>query len=206
MEIDLPYREMEASPRPIFDAIVVLGSGVTAKTDRTEPGYDGKMRVIAACEALSRGLANNVLFTGGKVYGESLPSEAETMLAYATRLVPTRTSSFKVSETAKDTSTNILVALREAKKEGWKDVALITNRYHARRVIKLASNLGLKARTLTAESLLLQRSGKYRVPIANFYRSREFETKNRSEKMQYWLLSIDPEARIIRFIASRTRN
>src|SRR3972149_767450 len=80
MEIDLPYREMEASPRPIFDAIVVLGSGVTAKTDRTEPGYDGKMRVIAACEALSRGLANNVLFTGGKVYGESLPSEAERRL------------------------------------------------------------------------------------------------------------------------------
>lgn len=163
-----------------FDAIIVHGAGIKQRKNGSfHPGFFGKMRTIAGAEAYRIGLADNLIFTGGKTMGKDNPSEAESMNYLTTNFYkkdpktttssnePSKFSSIPTNviyleEESKDTSDNLLKIIKLCQEKGWRKIGYITNEFHIPRTMQLAKNLGLELVPISAENILIKRSSKYK--------------------------------------------
>lgn len=213
MERILESSGYEIEPKSTFDAIVVLGAGIKEKQGRLEPGVAGKMRVISAAEALRGGLARILVLAGGRTKGSAYPSEAWVMKDFLTRRYTREEEKFSkippqsiiLEEDSVDTSSTFENVLRLARENGWQRVAVLSSEYHLPRARQLAKNLGLVAKTISAENKLKERDRRFEAAINSYYNSNEIATFRIREKLLGFLLLFDPKARIPRTIALITR-
>lgn len=193
------------NPQSPVDAIAVLGAGVERKNGAYVPGFDGKMRVMAAAEAYRKRVAPVVVFMGGKE-GEKYPSGAEVMHNFANRKYQQESGAFSripredviLEEKSEHTDSEMEELAKLAKINGWKSIGIVTNRYHMEGAMTLARNYGIEAVPIFAEDLLLERNRRFARVIKNCEESDEMENKKRREGLRSLFLIFDPQARILR--------
>lgn len=199
--------EKEKEPK-MFEAVILLGHIPDFDRDKNQIqlSFDGKMRTIAAGEMYKEGLVRELIISGGKTFGEELPSEAQIITDYLTK-------HFKIPEGViikeeHSTSTvenikNVEEILKDKKING--KLAIITNAYHIQRVQKILEEEGLEANAATAEEILLKRSGHYKPLLEKYLSSGSMKVKEVKEAILRSLLIIDPQGKIPGIITRRTR-
>jgi hypothetical protein len=148
----------------MYDAIVVLGCNITPTTDGYVPAaytdHDeygmlaGEMNVLAATLLWAEDAAAAFVFSTGTsaktiaAYGEDVPTEAEVYSkAFLTRIARMRAEQPELAgkpdpviileDRSVNTFTNLTETFAIARQEGWKDIAIMSARYHIPRVIAL---------------------------------------------------------------------
>jgi uncharacterized SAM-binding protein YcdF (DUF218 family) len=199
-------------PTP-FDAVIVLGCGVEEYNDNVDLGLDATWRTIAAAHMYQQGLAYNLVFTGGRTAGSHLPSEAQAMSMYLDRnfteeegkmgRIPQ--TAVYLEEYATDTSTNLINVKKLIEENNWQHVAILTNEYHLPRATKLATNLGLNLKPISAEKMLIEWDQRFQRMANDYYTSADMQQIQKTEQKLFWLLYVDTTAQIPRAIAKMTR-
>ncbi len=188
-----------------FDAIIVLGYAVIKnKKGEAVPGFNAKIRTIAAAEAYRNNMTETLIFTGGRTSGENLPSEAQAMSGYLQKKYKKESGKFSrvpddkifLEEEATNSSTNL--------KNSWEiihqkfgeqaRIGVLTNDYHLPRVVMQAKNLGgLTVEPVSAEQLLTLRNKRFR-PIMN--KSIPLKAARAKEHVRRLLVHIDPQDKL----------
>lgn len=203
--LNLSSPEKEKSEK--FPAIVVLGAGLKDNASNL-PSLESKMRTLAAGEAFKEGIAEKIIFCGGKTAGEDWPAEAEAMADYLRKKFPEISDEAVVvnrrpidtSESAED----IMLLLQE---QQIPEVILITSMTHLPRAERLFQNYGIKIQSdEAAEKILMRRSPHYH----QFLKSYLLHSPNRwQEKWHEFLLRsllvVDAKGLIPRHYAHRLR-
>ncbi|MBI4038233.1 YdcF family protein [Candidatus Daviesbacteria bacterium] len=203
--------QIGSSPKEAdFDVIATLGAGSARKNNKVEaePDFVGKMRAIAAAEAYRQGLAQNLVFLGGRVDPLS-PSAAGVMQTFLGRKYLAAEGAFSqiplpaivVEERSQHTDTNIIELARLAREYEWRKILLLTSRYHMRAALYLTESFGLKVTPLLAEDVLLSRDGRFKPVIARFSHSEELQVRKRKEMLRLAYLMFDRQAIFRRFLA-----
>lgn len=193
------------NPQSPVDALAVLGAGAERKNGAYVPGFDGKMRVMAAAEAYRKGVAPVVVFMGGKD-GENYPSGAEVMHNLARRKYQQESGAFSripsedviLEKKSEHTDSEMEELAKLAKINGWTKIGIVTNRYHMEGAMTLTRNFGIEAVPIFAEDLLLKRDRRFARVIKNYEESEEMKNKKRREWFRSLALIFDPKARILR--------
>jgi uncharacterized SAM-binding protein YcdF (DUF218 family) len=141
-------RARAGAPTCCYDAIVVLGGGITpaAPPHTIEPDLgDGADRIWYAAQLFHRGVAPRIIVSGGGFMAENnggpATTEAEAMRRFLKDLgVPDRAI---VPEDRSLNTVQNIAHVRDMVKDG--RVALVTSAYHMRRSTAIAQRLGLAA-------------------------------------------------------------
>lgn len=178
---------MEIKELPKQDAVVVLGGDVGKdKAGKEEIGFSSKMRLLAAHELYVRGLINKMILTGGLFEKGQQKPLAELMKDFLISLGVPESDIFLESE-SKNTSENLLNALKILEEQKLNKVVLETNEYHLERAMQIFSNIlkeaglnvgyeeiaglkigGIDFEGISAEDILEQRSPHYKKLIEGF--------------------------------------
>lgn len=181
----------EAEKEPVFDVLIVLGSGIEDKPGRLEPGSpDGKMRVIAAAEAYRLGLTRFLIFSGGRTKGKGYPSEAEVMVDFMNRKYRKEGGKFSripkeavvLEKHSIDTTTNLRNSLKIAQEKGTQKIGVLTNEYHLPRVVEVAGKFGFGPEPISTETKLVERDRRFEPIVTKFTSSLEMKQKEKREK------------------------
>ena len=148
LSLEKEARAQAAAPTCCYDAIVVLGGGVTpaAPPYTLQPDLgDGADRMWYAAQLFHRGVAPRIIVSGGGFMADNnggpATTEAEAMRRFLKDLgVPDRAI---VSEDKSLNTIQNIERVRDMVKDG--RVALVTSAYHMRRSMAIAQRLGLKA-------------------------------------------------------------
>lgn len=129
------------------DCIIVLGARVWPSGRMSN---SLRYRCESALEAWKRGIAENIIVTGGQGADEPV-AEAAAMRAYFLENgVPENRVFWE------DTSTNTIENFRNAKKimdaQDWKTAAVVTNDYHVQRALWIAKDAEMDACGIAAKS------------------------------------------------------
>lgn len=211
----------ELQRKPIYDVVVVLGAGLEEKNGRVSPSLASKINAIAGYHALSRGVTNILVFSGGQTKGLNYPGEAETMWEFVERKYKKQRTDSKFRQLpgsraifeneSWDTSTNLIQLKKLVETHGWRKVLILANDYHVSRVRHLAFNLGLESMPnlqlaiMPAEPLTWFRDPRHYQVTKGFYSSGTMKGIKRKERLLNALLKLDPQARIPRTISRLTR-
>ena len=199
--------EKEKEPK-MFEAVIILGNLPDFDRDKNQIklSFDGKMRTIATGEMYKEGLARKLIISGGKTFGEELPSEAQIIADYLIKHFEIPEEVMIKEEDSTDTVENIKNVEKILKDENISGkLAVITNTYHIQRVQKILKEEGLEANAVTAEEMLLKRSGHYKPLLEKYLSSGSMKVKKIKEAVLRSLLIIDPQGKIPRIITSKTR-
>lgn len=214
-----PLKTPEQETEPMFDVIIVMGSGIIERKygknkdlSRIEPGFEAKMRTLAAVEAYQQGLTRNLIFSGRETI-PGMPAEARGMTDYVRSRFKEEEGPFKAIPEenmfeeleAWDASTNIKYCQELIEKHGWQNIGILTNDWMLERAEILAHNFGMEVEPISAEEKLIERDEKYRRVVERYsQRPDAAETKERERKLRLLLL-IDRKGRVPRFLANRQR-
>lgn len=179
-----------------FDAIVILGAGNQTRKGRIEPNVHGKMRLIAGADARRRNLSQNIVIAEGEIMNEKPTAKDYLERKYQKeegKFSKIPKDSLYVENDSLNTATNMKVLDQTMKKNGWKKVLLITNKYHLLRATILALNFGIDATPVSAEDLLVQRDSRFKRVIDNFYKKPYMQSIEKGELGKVaWLIG-DPK-------------
>ncbi len=156
-----------------------------AKQTRKMMNIPAKMRAVAAMEILKKGDVDELIISGGKTMGENLPSEAELMRDYIAQKLQTelkrKVQNEELSETEalnelkkglekiklEDKATNSIenfanvINMMDSSYESYKDIALLSNDFHTKRLKKIAEKFDIKGEEAPANEKLRKRSKHY---------------------------------------------
>jgi uncharacterized SAM-binding protein YcdF (DUF218 family) len=139
------------APAEPYDAVIVLGGAVDAEATRAEgrPSFSPEVaRVLAGYEVLHKGVARNVLLSGGAVFpAPDLPREAEVLRTQLLELgiAPDR---IFIEPYSRNTYENALNALPIVRAQGWKRLLLVTSAAHMARAEGCFRAIGVSVDTL----------------------------------------------------------
>ncbi len=192
----------------MFDAVIVLSKIADFDRDKNhiKLSFDGKMRTIAAGEMYKEGLVRKLIISGGKTFGKELPSEAQVITDYLTKHFEIPVEVIVKEESSTSTTENIKNVeeiLKDKKING--KLAIITNAYHMQRVQKILEEEGLEVSAVTAEEMLIKRSGHYKPLLEKYLSSGSMRVKEVKEAILRSLLIIDLQGKIPGMITKRTR-
>lgn len=199
--------EKEKEPK-MFEAVIILSSMPDFDRDKNHVklSFDGKMRAIATGEMYKEGLFEKLIISGGKTFGEELPSEAQIIADYLIKHFEISEEAIIREEASINTMENIknIEKVLEDRKINGK-LAVITSAYHIERLQKILENEGLEANAITAEEMLLKRSGHYKPLLEKYLSSGSMKVKEVKEAILRSLLIIDPKGKIPGIITRKTR-
>ena len=141
-----------------FDALVVLGSPADAEGNPTPVQLS---RVTEAVHEYERGVATNLILTGGTIRGGHVEAEVMARTAEA-QGVPT--SSIVIEPQALDTIQNACYSARIMKAHGWRSAEVISSPSHLARASLIFSRLPIDWRIHPAPSLESEVTSSVRAP------------------------------------------
>jgi uncharacterized SAM-binding protein YcdF (DUF218 family) len=187
--------------------VIVLGSGFREdKPESEEESYrlttEGRMRVLAAGMMYQQGLAERIIFSGGKTFGPDRPSEAEAMLEYLLVKFPEIDESAVIlDEEPEDTSQSAENISQLIKKLQIKDAIVLTNANHLPRTRRLFQSYGINTiRGKEAEKVLRTRHRLYEKFLGNYLNSSLVAKQGIMERILGSLLYLDPKGKIPRLL------
>ncbi|TXK76346.1 YdcF family protein [Paenibacillus sp. N3.4] len=134
-KVNYTWKHSQGTPS---DCLIILGAAV----------WDGKPspalreRLDIAVEAYRRGLAPNIIASGGK--SESEPSEAETMQKYLMEKgVPKE--AILLEDQSRSTMENLENSQKIMKEKGFHKAVIVTHGFHAYRASLMAKSLGISS-------------------------------------------------------------
>ncbi len=154
------WRATEAPPlttvRPgvTYDAVIVLGGMLDDRAMRTYGlvGYNDNVdRLIAARDVLARGQARKALLSGGDANPGLSGTDEASVLARQLQDWGIDPSRLVVENVSRNTRENAVEAARIARREGWRDVLLVTSAFHMPRALGCFRALGLPVDTLAVD-------------------------------------------------------
>ena len=177
---------------------------------------EGKMRTLAAGEIYRNGLAEKIIFSGGKTAGKEWPSEAESMTKYLKKKFPEIPDEVIIIEGESfDTPENAEKVKELLEKYGINKIALTTSGFRLERSRILFENEGLEVRGFPAEEFLQKRTSvirasgsqlsNYETFVENYMGSKKQKWENIKEAILRGLLIIDAKGRIPRIATSIIR-
>ena len=122
---------------PIYDAVIVPGIPFTnGKWDYIMQG-----RVLWSVYLYQQGIAKNIIYSGSSVYSPFV--EGKIMAMYAEKL-GVKSENIFVEPRAEHSTENVYYGYRIAEKQGFKKVALATDRFQSRTLISYLRKLKRK--------------------------------------------------------------
>ncbi|WP_051569078.1 YdcF family protein [Alkaliphilus transvaalensis] len=120
------------------DVIIVLGAAVWP----TGPSPALQARVYRSNEIYKEGFSNSFILTGG--LGKYPPTEAEAMAKILSNLGIEENALF-LEDQATNTRENIKFSKKIMEEQGWETAIIVTDVFHMKRALLLASDYGIKA-------------------------------------------------------------
>lgn len=197
-----------------FDGLVVLAKGWREYTIggakegfRFHLSMESKMTSLAAGEMLKAGLADIVIFSGGKTAGKDLPSEAKALWDYTKSKYPDiPEEKIVIEEESFDTIGAAEKVYDILEKFKLKNVALLTIGFHLPRSEKIFTNYGIKVHGIPSEEVLRNRSPDYQRFLERYLSSSRVRTEKIKEAILRGLLIIDAKGKIPRLLTKRIRH
>jgi len=124
-------------PLPVFDAVFVLGGGTELAPDGTPELYTAGDRLALAAKLFIAGKSRLLVCSGSSTSGEDRPRDlaAETASLWEGFGIPA--TAIRRIPGPRNTSEEIAAYAELIRKEGWKQVGLITSAWHLPRALRL---------------------------------------------------------------------
>jgi uncharacterized SAM-binding protein YcdF (DUF218 family) len=150
--LERPFAGVDPLREGRFDAVLVLGGGVSPREDGEASLTSAGDRVVLAARMFRAGLADTLVTSGPMRRlpdGRVVSDPALTAALWTDLGVPVERT---VKIEGPSTTTDEIPAFRElVRARGWRRVGLITSAWHLRRALRLAGRAGLTVAPLPAD-------------------------------------------------------
>lgn len=148
--LERPYGQIDVYAQPKFDAVLVLGGGVSGGGNYAQLSDSGDRPIVAA-RMYHRGLIDTLITSGSSIpgMGTQVDVAATTTIIWKDLGIPE--SAIIRVPAPKNTSEEIRDFKHLALQNTWERIGLITSAFHMRRAMRLADKNGLKIEPLPSD-------------------------------------------------------
>lgn len=185
--------------------LVVLGKNWSR--DRRRLSVESRLNAVAAIELYRRGVAVEILFSGGHTAGARHPSEAAEMAGLARTLAPSAPSeALLLEEKSIDTAANAQHVRVMLNRMEPRPVYLLTTSNHLPAAVRIfeAHSVPVSA-AFKSEDVVHGRSAHYASLLNRYRRSPRVRMDRMRERLRMVLLGVDPRARTLRPLTTLLR-
>jgi uncharacterized SAM-binding protein YcdF (DUF218 family) len=140
--LEQPFAKIDVYQEAPFDAILVLGGGVSGGGNYAQLSESGDRPIVAA-RMYNRGLSKLLVTSGSSIPGINTQIDVAATTSIIWRDLGIPDSAIVRVPDPKNTSEEIKAFAQMAGPEGWKRIGLINSAFHMRRALKLAETNGL---------------------------------------------------------------